>query len=153
VKKTLLLLLLICVKFSAMSQSVSFNDLLGLADGKDETTLLKAKGFKMSVLKRAIGPLIYYTANKSGKIEHISVARDVVKKKQLHSQWVEYSTNEKPYIDNLMTQITKAGFWRNGVTKLPGYTHYFFDMPNVYAQATIIKSGGMPSTLMVHHRH
>jgi hypothetical protein len=149
-KKTLLLFLLVCIKFSAMSQSVSFNDLLGLANGKNETALLRAKGFKMSILKTAMGPLTYYTATNSGKIENISVMRD---KKDGHFQSVIYYTIEITYINNLMTEITKAGFWKNGVTKLPELTHYFFDTPGLYAQATIYKSKHVPSQLIVRHRH
>jgi|GEM_PF-6647912 len=153
-KKTVLLAILLSIKILAVSQTISFNDMVHLSRGKDEDQFLKSKSFKTFRLGSMVGrSLTYYVLNsKTPKEESIIIGLGLPAKDGGGVNDVNYSTRNVAYINNLMKQITGAGLTKIETNQTTTCTTYRFDGKGFYVMVIINKHDAIPSFIALHHK-
>jgi hypothetical protein len=153
-KKIVLILILLCIKFVAVSQTISFDDMVHLSHGKNEDQFLKSKSFKIFRLGNMAGrSLTYYVRNsKTLREESIIIGLGATTNDEGFLNDVNYSTRNTAYINNLVKQLTGAGLTRTETNQTTTRTTYRFDGKGFYVMVIINKSDAYTSFIALHHK-
>jgi len=152
-KKVLLFGFFINASLSAISQSVTFKELISMNDLKNENLILRSKNFKI-VFKKPFGNVdtvkCWYKNKTSLDAEIIITGISSTTTNKL-SRDINYSTYSNTYILILKNQIIAEGFLFKNEKSKETYDDYTYLKGDLHVHVIIQKQNNIRSSVVIRH--